>query len=472
MILLWMLAWLPQVLPAMSKLPQPVNATLVSRHLIHMLKWEAGPGTPTGVHYHVTVNTDTGTSFVPVVGCERVHHPLICNLTEAFSDPHQVYFTQITALLEGQGSKPLTLRGFKPINDTHLDLPLLTVTPCAEGLCVDLQPPMEHLREVYDLLNYKLRIKSNNADKPQFFKYTKSLSRQILKDLASGRRYCVSVCFSHGLVSRESNYSQAVCASTPGHYTADPWISATVCLLVMLGVVVGALLVYTGFTGLLRRPLPLVLTSIHHLEELLFIPSCNTSLTSSLVKAEPTAPSSGEKRSNQTCDESDGQSGTESTGGSRGGAYKMRLGNNLPSSSSSSSLSDPLPPEPEPLIPTDAHSNAGLNKAQSIHTDASPASGSVSGTGERGPPKTEERKVVQEGGCWDVDLLTLTFGRLGEEVEEVGNSHSDFGEMEPESSSASELCDTIPTKEAVIGTVSCSVDEEEAEEHCGYMGRP
>lgn len=212
-------------------------------------------------------------------------------------------------------------------------------------------------------------------------------------------------------------------------------------------------------------------TSIHHLEELLFIPSCNTSLTSSLVKVEPTAPSSGEKRSNQTCDESDGQSGTESTGGSRGGAYKMRLGNNLPSSSSSSSssLSDPLPPEPEPLIPTDAHSNAGLNKAQSTHTDALPASGSVSGTGGRGPPNTEERKVVQEGGCWDVDLLTLTFGRLGEEV---GNSHSDFGEMEPESSSASELCNTIPTKEAVIGTVSCSVDEEEEEEHCGYMGRP
>ncbi|XP_031725881.1 interferon alpha/beta receptor 2-like [Anarrhichthys ocellatus] len=466
--LLWMLAWLPQVLPAMSELPRPVNATMDSSHFIHILKWEPGPGTPTGAHYHVTVNTETGTSFVPVVGCERVQHPLLCNLTEAFSDPKQVYFTQITALLEGQDSKPLTSpRGFKPINDTHLDLPLLTVTPCAEGLCVDLQPPMEHLREVYDFLNYKLRIKSNNADKPQFFKHTKSLSRQILKDLASGRRYCVSVCFSHGLVSRESNYSQAVCASTPGHYTADPWISATLCLLVMLGVVIGALLVYTGFTCLLRRPLPLVLTSIHHFEELLFIPSCSKSLLSSLVNIEPTAPSSGEKRSNQTCDESDGQSGTESTGGSRGGAYKMRLGNNLlsSSSSSSSSLSDPLPPEPEPLLSTDTHSNTGLNKAQSTHTDALPSSGSVSGTEGRVPPNTEERKVVEEGGGRDVDLLTLTFGRLGEEVEEVeevGNSGN----------SASELWNTIPTKEAVIGTVSCSVDEEEEEEHCGYMGRP
>ncbi|XP_054470937.1 interferon alpha/beta receptor 2-like [Anoplopoma fimbria] len=481
--LFWMLAWLLQVLPAMSELPQPFNVTLNSSHFIHILKWEPGPGTPTGVYYQVTVITEMGSYWVPVIGCELVQHPLVCNLTKAFPDPNQVYFTKIKALPEAQGSKPVILPGFKPIKDTQLDLPLLTVTPCGEDLCVDLQPPMEHLREIYDSMNYKLRIKSNNADKPQF-KDTNSLRRKILKDLASGRQYCVSVCFSEGLVSRESNYSQPVCASTPGQYTADPWISATLCLLVMFGVVVGALLFYTGFICRITRPLPWVLTSIHHIEEVLVIPSRNTS--SSLLNVEPTLPSSDEKKNNQTSDESDGETITESTGGSRGGDYKMLLGNNLlsSSSSSSSSLSVSMSPEPELLISTDTHSNAGLNEAQSTHTasrsDSLPMSDTLSGTEGRILPNQEEKKVLEECVNQDVNLHTLTFGMLGQEVEEVETSHIYLGEMESESCSASEECSTIPTlppqtsdtKEVIIESVSCSVDEEEEEEHCGYMGRP
>lgn len=46
----------------------------------------------------------------------------------------------------------------------HLDMPLLTVTPCNRNLCVHLQPPREDLREIYETFSYKLRIKCNNAD--------------------------------------------------------------------------------------------------------------------------------------------------------------------------------------------------------------------------------------------------------------------------------------------------------------------
>ncbi|XP_034416740.1 uncharacterized protein LOC117750015 [Cyclopterus lumpus] len=474
--LVWMLAWLPHVLSAMSELPKLFNPTLNSSHFIHMLKWEPRPGTPTGVYYHVTVTTERGTAWVPVVGCEHVQHPLVCNLTEAFSDPKQLYFTEIKELLKAQVSQTVILPGFKPIEDTQLDLPLLTVTPCGADLCVDLQPPMEHLREIYDSLNYKLRIKTNNAEKLQWFTNTQSLRRQVVKDMASGRRYCVSVCFSQGLVSRESNYSQPVCASILGHYTADPWISATLCLLVLCGLVVVALLGYTGFIYP-RRPLPLILRSIHHLEDIRVIPFC--SLSSSLLNVEPTPPSSGEKKSNQTSDESDGESVTDSTGGRRGVGYEMPLGNNLLFSSSSSSLSALLSPEPEPLISRDTHSNAGLDEAQSTHTaslsDSLTISDTVCGTEGPIPPKEEEgRKVVKEGGNQDVDLHTLTFGRLEEEGEEVGKSHFDL-EIEPESSFASEASRTRDSKEVVIGTVSCSVEEEEEEEEdvdFGYMGRP
>ncbi|XP_040003875.1 cytokine receptor family member b2 isoform X2 [Xiphias gladius] len=308
--LIWLLIWLPQVLSAMSELPQPVNLTLTSSHFIYMFKWQPGPGTPTGVYYNVTINTDKGTSWLPVAGCAHVQRPLVCNLTDAFSDPRQVYLVQVTALLKAQTSQPAIYPDFIPLRDTQLDLPLLRVTTCGRDLCVDLQPPMEHRRELYESLSYKLKIESDSAHRAQD---TKSLKRQILEDLAPGRQYCVSVRIFDSLESKESNYSQPVCAFTSGIYTADKWISAVFCLLVMFGVVIGGLLVFTGFICLKRRPQPLVLTSIHHIERVLIIAPCSTSL-SSLMNVKPTLHSSGEKRSNQSLsDESDGESGTEGT---------------------------------------------------------------------------------------------------------------------------------------------------------------
>ncbi|XP_031145547.1 uncharacterized protein LOC116043183 isoform X1 [Sander lucioperca] len=505
--LIWMLAWLPLVLPAMSKLPQPVNMTLSSVHFIHVLKWEAGPRTPTGVHYHVSVHTIRGLSWVPVAGCEHVQHPLVCNLTEAFSNPNESYYIEIKAVLDAQHSEPVTRDDYKPIRDADMDLPLLTVTPCGRDLCVDLQPPMEHLKKIYDSLQYTLMIKSNNTDKAQF-KDTKSLGKVLLTDLVSGRVYCVSVCFSDKYAPRESKYSQPVCASTLGLFTAgtDLWIAALLILLVMFVLVLVALLVFTGFICLRRRSLPSVL-EIHHIEGVVVVPSCKTSLFS-LLDINPTAPSSGQKRTSQTSDNSDAQSETESTGGSRGGGYKLRRGTNLLSSSSSSPslLSAPLCPEPEPLLPSfssnqtpsdffhpqaepcvsaETHSPAGLKDSLLISepsSDPRPADADLLTVGKIQPVKAEE-KVAGDGGSQDVNLFTLTFGTHGEEEEE--ESHLDVAEVETESSSASEVYRTIPTppsqttgaKDVSIATVSYSDDDEdeeddEVDELSGYMRRP
>ncbi|XP_070693985.1 interleukin-10 receptor subunit beta-like [Pempheris klunzingeri] len=523
-VLIWMLTWLPQVLEAMSELPQPVGLTMTSSNFRHILKWAPGPGTPTGVCYRVTVNTDTGSIWRLVAGCKCVQEPLVCNLAEAFSDQTQVYLTQVTAVLEGQTSKPVTHPGFKPIEDTHLDLPRLTVTPCGRDLCVDLQPPMEQLREIYSDLHYKLRIKSFSEEKAQFFKDTRFLKREILKDLAPGRKYCVSVRFCDSFRHRESNYSQPVCAFTPDIFTADALISATLCVLVMLGVATVALLVYTGFICLKMKILPSVLTSISHIEEVLVISPCTASL-SSLLDLEPTPPSSVGKRSSQTSDESDEESVTESTGGCRGGGYELKGIAHLLFSSSSSSLSAPLSPKPEappsfpsdqtphllnaqpeapPSFPSDQtphllnaqpEAPAAPNCALSAHTashsdclseadqcvpDRRPPAHRHSLT-ERIEPNKEEKEVVEEGNTSDVNLLTLTFGRPEEEEEEEEESHRYLKEMEPESSSSSEVYNTtrIPpsqtcdTKEFAAETISCSADEEEDdEEYSGYMRRP
>lgn len=75
--------------------------------------------------------------------------------------------------------------------------------------------------------------------------------------------------------------------------------------------------------------------------------------------------------------------------------------------------------------------------------------------------------MVEEEDSLDVNLLSLTFSNFGEGEDEE----------EPESTSASEVYNTIPTltsqtrdtQEVAIETVSYPDDEEEEEEHSGYI---
>lgn len=54
-----------------------------------------------------------------MAGCERVRPPLVCDLTEALSDPHQVYIINVTALLEGRALRSDLLPRFLPIRDSE-----------------------------------------------------------------------------------------------------------------------------------------------------------------------------------------------------------------------------------------------------------------------------------------------------------------------------------------------------------------
>lgn len=484
--LIWMLSWLPLVLPAMTEVPMPVNVTLTTSHFSHILKWEPGPGTPRGTYYLVQTTTERGTPM-PVAGCERVQQPLVCNLTKAFSDPLEYYIIVVKAHNSKQSA---SITGYKPI--MHLGLPLLTVRSCGRHLCVDLQPPKEHLREAFDSLRYQLKIRSNDGNRSQFVQDTESLKGEILTELAPGRQYCVSVRVSDGTEDKKSNFSQPVCAVTPGIFPADPLISASLCLLVMVVVVVVALLVGTGYICLKRRPLPTVLASIHHMENVLVVGTLHTSLPS-LLKIWPTVPSPGEKRSRLSLsDESDEESATEGTGGSTGGCYNLRPGASLLSStSSSSSLSTPssLKPEPPPtlsskqtldffnsqpegLIPTDVHSSAGLKPSLITDTDSL--------TGEEVKADETEHKAVGQEDSQDVNLLTLTFGQQEEnKEEEEEKSYRYLTKVEQECHSSSEECSstevsqTSGSKEVATKTFSWCVDEEEEDifKYSGYMGR-
>ncbi|KAK2906410.1 hypothetical protein Q8A73_010353 [Channa argus] len=495
--LMWMLTWLLQVLSVMSELPKPEKLKITSKDFIHILTWEPGQGTPIEVYYNVTITGDRDSSSKSVAGCQGVQNPLVCNLTEAFKDQTQNYFTHVTAILGQQTSLPANLKGFRPMSDTELDTPLLTVTPCGRNLCVELQPPVEQLREIYEKITYNLQIQSKGEDRVQV-KGIRSLEKQIVEHLAPGRQYCVSVCFADTLESRQSNYSQPVCAFTTGIIPADPWISAGLCVLVIFLVVVGVFLFSTGFICLKRRPLPLVLTSIHHTDEALVNALFSTSL-SSLVNVKPAQPSTGEKRLKQSSsDESDEESETERISES----YRLWGGANRlpPSSSSSSSLPALLSPEPVPQLfissdqtpdSAEKHSSVVPNNLLNKDTDSSSSSRQSVATIKQKEEKEqiEEAMVLGDGGSQNVNLLTLTFGRQEEEEEEQ-DLKPNVAKVETEAPYSSEECRIVSVQPSQIGesrkiiveTSSCSTDEEEEdeeeeeeeeeEEDSGYMKRP
>ncbi|CAI5656961.1 unnamed protein product [Oreochromis niloticus] len=459
--LIWMLSWLPLILPAVGILPKPVNVSLTSLNFSYILKWQAGPGTPPGVYYNVEYTTDRKHSWNPVAGCERVQKPLVCNLTAAFSVLTERYLTRVGAQLGGQVfGEPVI---FTPIE--HLSLPLLSVAPSDRSLSVDLHPPLERLRKSYDILHYELQISSSNLDKPEVIKM-RSLKSYKWDRLEPGRRYCVTVRFYDDLEHMQSNFSLPQCATIPAIFSPDPLISGILCSFVIIIVFCIFLLIVTGFICLRRRLLPSVLTTIHHLEEA----GLHDPYIISPLNVEQTAPSAGKKGSScSSSDESDDEGETESTSASTGGAYTQRAGTNLlsSSSSSSSSLTQPKPPplpssnqEPysqrDALISTGSPSRAGLELRM--------------GCG--GRPEEEEEKDVnlltltfsrveqeEEEEEKDVNLLTLTFGRVEQEEEE--EKKSDFIVEEV-------AFDSVLAEEGATETVH---DEEEEEEVCGYMGR-
>lgn len=413
--LFWMitclLSWPCTVLPEMIDLPPPMDLRLTSYNFIHILIWQRGAGTPPGVTYSVRVVPETETSWRLVPGCEAVVDPLICDLTEAFPDPSLVYLTAVRAEL--QTHSPASVLRFKPIRDTTLDPPLLSMAPCDRHLCVQLRSPLEHLRHIYEHLTYRLSISRDSTF--QFFKDSVSLRDVVLDDvvLAPGRRYCVSVCVSDSGELQQSNYSRPVCVDTPGTFNTDVFVSVLLCLLVLGAVLSVALLVVAGFICLKRRPFPSALTSLRHIDEVLIIATPCASTFSPLYDVQTTAPPTGDKRSRSSSSSSSLSEGEVEGATQRGGSvYLSKGGENFSSSSVPTPSSSPcfshLSPNPVTLLP---HPPQAVDSGKT----APPTGEQTINTADCAPPK---QSLEEEGGGLDVDLFTLTFGRQQEEGEE------------------------------------------------------
>ncbi|KAM9342964.1 interferon alpha/beta receptor 2-like [Pholidichthys leucotaenia] len=446
--LIWILSWLPVVLPAVSDLPAPVHLTIIYRDFSYILRWEPGPGTPAEVHYSVAYSPNRSMPWFPVEGCERrLQHPLTCNLTEAFLDLKKTYLVRVVAQLEGQRPEEAIVEDFKPI--TYLHLPSLSVFPCDRNLCVDLQPALERLKETYNVLQYRLQINSTNGDQKlqSQFRDIWSLKREVLENLDPGTEYCVSVQFFDSLEDMYSAFGPAQCAVAPHNFPADPVIAGVLCSLVVLVVVFLVLLVYGGFFCMRRRPLPSVLTSVHHLEDVAVLPPYSSS--SSLLSVRPTAPLAGQKRPPSSDESSEEEEDSGSSGG--GAAYTEGMGASLLSSSSAV-----FPrPKQELSVSSNLPSDISLHQYDSRRRTAGgdKSDGGLKETQRTGGGTIKEEDEDHEE---EVNLLTLTFGRTEQREDQ---------EEELEKSAP-------PAQTAEVVMEMGKDEEEEEEEMSAYLGRP
>ncbi|XP_059403007.1 cytokine receptor family member b2, partial [Carassius carassius] len=236
-------------------LPAPVDLDLSSRYFVHVLSWKMGPGSPDGVHYKVSVHALEGGTVV-VKECEKVTFPLRCNLTEAFSNVEDIYYVSVTAVLGNRTSPSSDLNPFKPIQNTILDTPLLTVTACNQWLCISLRAPAENLHKVYNSFWFQYQLTVTSEDGPAFSMKTEGLQNVTIKNLATGQRYCVNV----SIVDYSPPNRPAVCASIPKRANVSDAIISVFLFLLMLLIVMCAPRFFPR-CFCLKRDLPPVLSS-------------------------------------------------------------------------------------------------------------------------------------------------------------------------------------------------------------------
>ncbi|XP_077095031.1 cytokine receptor family member b2 [Siphateles boraxobius] len=236
-------------------IPAPGHLVLSSQYFVHLLTWEKGPGSPDGVRFSVIIRTLSGTAVV-VKECENVTSPLRCDLTEALSNVEDTYYINVTASL-GKHTSYTECRPFRPILNTTLEPPLLSVATCNRSLCVSLRAPADRLHSVYDSHRFVYRLLVSSADGAEFPVVTEGLGNVTLKDLTPGRRYCVKV----SIVGRHTPHRDPVCAVVPHVADAsDVVISVVLCVLILVILVCSPRLISRCFW--LKPPLPAVLSSI------------------------------------------------------------------------------------------------------------------------------------------------------------------------------------------------------------------
>lgn len=309
--LLLMLCWLPLTVTVPGAPPAPQKLRMKSHNLTHVLQWERGAGTSPEVSYSVSFHTDRGPCCSLVPGCEQVLEPLLCDLSQALSDPEETYHLQVTAQQHSERTST-SAEPFLPIRDTELEPPVLQVALCNSSLCVDMDSPVPLLHSLYMSFWYELKVESSSSLQPTV-KSVRSLSRQQIPGVTEGLEYCVSIRFADPILPRQSSFGPAQCVPYSSTSTGSVLLLLLVPGLLLLLLVVSAGC-YTLSVHHTKPALPSVLTSVLHSEEKLEV-SCHPAV-SSLLLIQAAPPEEHPEYCSSETEDSEGEGDSVEAGGS------------------------------------------------------------------------------------------------------------------------------------------------------------
>ncbi|XP_048878405.1 cytokine receptor family member b2 isoform X2 [Brienomyrus brachyistius] len=403
-----------------------------------MLTWDEGPNSTDGLCYTVKYHILNSGMWKTVSGCECVLLPITCNLTEAFSDIEESYYTEIIAILGNNTSRKVMLKSFIPKEDTFLDPPLLFLSSFVDSMRVDLKPPYDSLLSVYEMFTYTLTIVSTKNGF-QFFEETTGLKGAVLPNLEPDAEYCVTV----SIKNRKNTYNRTQCASTALLYNPEKEIANVSFFLLLIPFFFVFKYCYTSFFS--KPSLPNVLKSVKSIDVLQIslvydIPTCSNVLVMDSVNIISQSKNDKEKSNEEDSSEHAVTGTKKSTGNYERWTEQMDCCTHSTDNSSST------------LLPVSPPSNMTENQSLSKFTVSPSKSLTVSVTGSEDIPfkchsnnhitnQTSQDHCVRELGagpvfqfgfkisesmineqeeedkesCPDINLLSVTLGKHEEE---------------------------------------------------------
>ncbi|KAJ8246720.1 hypothetical protein GJAV_G00254640 [Gymnothorax javanicus] len=224
---------------AKGTIPAPLNVTIVSFNLEHVLHWLPAPGTPLKTRFRVHVLHLSEVSWTPVPWCLKVdaESPL-CDVTESFLDSSSFYMARVQAFGSAQRSNWSLSAAFNPILDTVLGPPQVLVFGCGNCLRLHITPPTgrgQHLvsRRLLSDFTCWVRRSGNHA---QFSLRISSTEEFVVEHLEPGVEYCVTAVVTVNFNTRAIP-SEPQCAHTsPPRTNMVPALVIAMCVVFLLGV--------------------------------------------------------------------------------------------------------------------------------------------------------------------------------------------------------------------------------------------
>ncbi|XP_055008899.1 interferon alpha/beta receptor 2-like isoform X2 [Boleophthalmus pectinirostris] len=200
-------------------IPHPVNVSIWSFNLEHILHFLPGPGTPANALFGVQALKFRTGKWRDVARCTRMKPAELCDLSKVFKDPLDMYQAKVRAFTSDQTSDWTESAHFQPLSDTILGPPLLMLSGCGNCLLLRVSPPRLKTEQPLSLLA-ELRVQVQRSRDGARFDLRMPYREEIrVEHLQRGVEYCVTVTL-HTMFNENSTPSKRLCAESSPPLTA------------------------------------------------------------------------------------------------------------------------------------------------------------------------------------------------------------------------------------------------------------